>query len=41
MYVKKQTLEDDFSIWWDLPKYKNKDFEVPLQYQVGTLENFL
>ena len=21
--------------------YKNKDFEVPLQYQVGTLENFL
>ncbi len=28
MYVKKQTLEDDFSIWWDLPKYKNKDFEA-------------
>ena len=21
--------------------YKNKDFEVPLQYQVGTLEKFL
>tara|TARA_R110002153_G_scaffold259111_1_gene418684 strand:- start:212 stop:490 length:279 start_codon:yes stop_codon:yes gene_type:complete len=28
MYVKKQTLQDDFGIWWDMPKYRNKDFEA-------------
>ena len=28
MYLKKQTLQDDFGIWWDLPKYRNRDFEA-------------
>ena len=29
MYTKNQTLEDDFGIWWDMPKYKNRDFQAP------------
>ena len=28
MYRKKQTLEQDFGIWWNMPKYKNRDFEA-------------
>ena len=28
MYLKKQTLEDDFGIWWNMPKYLNRDFEA-------------
>ena len=28
MYTKKQTLQDDFGIWWDMPKYRNRDFEA-------------
>jgi len=28
MYRKKQTLEDDFGIWWNMPKYENQDFEA-------------
>jgi hypothetical protein len=28
MYLKKQTLQDDFGIWWDMPKYRNRDFEA-------------
>ena len=28
MYRKKQTLEQDFGIWWKLPKYKNREFEA-------------
>ena len=28
MYLKKQTLAEDFGIWWDMPKYANRDFEA-------------
>ena len=28
MYTKDQTLEDDFGIWWNMPKYANRDFEA-------------
>ena len=28
MYTKDQTLEDDFGIWWNMPKYQNRDFEA-------------
>ena len=36
MYLKKQTLQDDFGIWWDLPKYRNRDFEAK-QYAITSL----
>ena len=28
MNVKGQTLEQDFGIWWNLPKYRERDFEA-------------
>jgi len=38
MYLKKQTLQDDFGFGWNLPKYRNRDIEAK-QYASNMITN--